>query len=477
MSELPLSPPEPAPRRFSWTIFGAFLVAAFAINYPGRINADSLQQIIQMMVPGQLGDHHSPTVSWLWSLGGHLLGQPAGALLVHCVPFAFFAAVVPQKLDRDRWSLASAGLEAVFKLSLLISPGVIIKDILLAGLILSLLAMVQLTRLPIARRTAAIPIALIALCLLVRPTNFLIFVAAAALALPILVRPISSALRRFVVAGGILLLAVPLVAGVERVVFDPLPRWPEKQLLLFDIAGVSAITGTNQFSRLKEWPADLPSPERCYSSHEWDQLAPWGACPDYSKSYDSIAAWKGRRTFVELWLGTVAAHPVAYIQHRLSYTAHLLDPERATVGEHHTYAINRSDDLEILRRVSAGRIPEDAILMWKENGLTSAFSLLGGILHAPRGAPAAAVVLCFVILLLAWRRRRSGTAPDVPAILAASLGAGNFVMHAILGVASQDRYLFPTLCCGYLALVLALRWNSDRRPTAVAPKAQDEVGA
>src|SRR5688572_27456415 len=59
--------------RFSALLFTAFLIAAFGINYPGRMNEDSLWQFIGWANPEQMNDLHSPFVTWMWSLPAPLL--------------------------------------------------------------------------------------------------------------------------------------------------------------------------------------------------------------------------------------------------------------------------------------------------------------------------------------------------------------------------------------------------------------------
>src|SRR4051794_40236803 len=78
------------PIAFFWPIGIAFTAAAFALSYPGRLNPDSLYAVITMSARDQFGNWHSPTLSWLWSIPGPLLGQPAGALLVQSVLFGLY---------------------------------------------------------------------------------------------------------------------------------------------------------------------------------------------------------------------------------------------------------------------------------------------------------------------------------------------------------------------------------------------------
>src|SRR5687768_12738907 len=102
--------------RFSWLIFAMFLILCVAVNYPGRLNEDSLLQLVGAADRGLLTDLHSPLVTWIWSLPAPVLGQPAAALLVQSLLLACYAAMVPAALPRDARGVAALAIETVFKL-------------------------------------------------------------------------------------------------------------------------------------------------------------------------------------------------------------------------------------------------------------------------------------------------------------------------------------------------------------------------
>src|SRR5256885_302641 len=81
---------------FYWPVGLGFAALCFAVSYPGRLNQDSLYAVITTTSLGELGNWHSATLGWLWSLPGALLGQPAGALLVQSLLLGLFAGFLPR---------------------------------------------------------------------------------------------------------------------------------------------------------------------------------------------------------------------------------------------------------------------------------------------------------------------------------------------------------------------------------------------
>lgn len=446
--------------RFSWLVFTLFLLLCVAVNYPGRLNEDSLEQLVGAADPALRTDIHSPIVTWIWSLPAPLLGQPAGALLVQSLLLAFYAAMVPAALPRDRRGLAALALETVFKLALVVSAGFIIKDILLVGLLLAGLAALQ-------RRWTVAAAALLALALFVRPTNVVMAAIAASLVLALYARSLRSYSAALLIAAALLGASLPVYFGFNRYVARARPGHSEIQLFLFDSAGISARTGKDLFAGLEPWPKGLPDPRRCYTASEAAIMAPWAKCAGYSEAGSTINRL-GPRVLPRWWLGNILAHPLAYAGHRLDFTSNLLDPHEmarrhpvygrftGSVGRH-LYALNRPDQAERFRQAAHGRIAPGDVGWWRGNRAAGLFAALGALVFGFRWTEALALLACALVMASGFRRRWQGRPVAPAALAAAAIGIGNFAMHAMLGVASQDRYLFPTVCCAAFALIALLR--------------------
>lgn len=454
----PLAPEPPA--RFSWLVFALFLILCVAVNYPGRVNEDSLQQLAGAADRASRTDLHSPLVAWIWGLPAPLLGQPAGALLVQSLLLAFYAAMVPAALPRDLRGVAALAMETVFKLALVVSAGFIIKDMLLVGLLLAGLAALQ-------RRWTAAAAGLLALALFVRPTNFVMVGIAAALVLALHARTFRTYAVALAVSAALLLISLPVYFGFNRYVARARPGHAEIQLYLFDSAGISARTGKDLYADLEPWPKGLPDPRLCYTASEAAIIAPWAKCSGYAEAGSTINAL-GPRVLPRWWLLNILSNPGAYAGHRLDFTAHLLDPREsgrnhpvygrlAGQPERHLYALNRPDQAERFRTAAGGRIAADEIGWWRGNRAAGLFAGLGVLVFGFRWTEVFSLLACMAVVAAGFRRRWRGRPVPLAAPAAAALGIGNVAMHAWLGVASQDRYLFPTVCCAAFALGAALR--------------------
>lgn len=473
-------PGAPGPSlRFSPLAFLLFLALCLAVNWPGRLNEDSLQQFIGFLDRDQLGDLHSPLVAWMWSIPALLVKQPAAALIVQSGLLAFWAAMLPGELPRTVAGAAAMAVEAAVKLSAVILAGFVIKDVLLVGLLLAALAALQRAsgsgRRGLWLAAAAL---LLFLSLFVRPTNFVTVAAAAVLVVPLLAL---SWRARAAIFAGILILsgaAVPLSAAFNSALGARRDH-AEVQLILFDAAGISARTGEDRLAGLAGWPAGLPDPRRCYTPAEAAIVAPWAACRGYGPAGQALYA-RDRSAMIGWWLREVAAHPGAWLAHRAGFASHLADPVGAAAAHpvysaaggtgprRYLYSLNRPEEAGRMAATVRGRAPPDAFSQWKETALSRVFARLADTLIGFRAAVPAALLAS--LLLLGWtcmRRLRGRILPPVVVPAAAGLALGNFLMHALLGVASQERYLLPTLFCAAFALIAALRHlaaHEKRRP-------------
>jgi hypothetical protein len=463
-----VTPARGAGVRFHPLVFIAFTLLAVMTNYPGRLNEDSFEQVIGAANHLFLTDHHSPTVTWLWNLPSPLLGQPAAALLVQSLLLAFYAAVLPAALPRGTRAVASLAVEILFKLSLVVSAGFIIKDVLLTGLILCSLAALQLAQSGRATRAWLVFCGvLLMVTLLVRPTNFLMLTIACALCLPLVVPSIRSYVAALAVAAGILVLSVPLYGAINRWIFRARPAHVEIHFFLLDVAGISSATGLDLFSQLPGWSsAKLPPLEECYSAKSVMSFAPYQRCGGYLAAMRQVGASHGYRQFYVWWLRSVASHPFAYARHRAAYAVSLFDSYQTpdpqwipylAAGRRHLYALNTPDRVEDVRRAARGRIGLQEIDWWQGNALSSGFATLRQILFDHRRTELAALLFCILLSAWNWHRHRNDLPVDLPSAVAAGIGIGNAGMHVFLGVASQSRFLLPTLCCAVFGAIAALK--------------------
>lgn len=445
--------------QFHPLLFLVFAVAAFLTNYPGRLNADSFEQLLQAYDPATLTDWHSPIITWLWKLAGMAGPQPAAALAVQCALFAFFAAVLPvfPKIDR-RWAIALAA-EAAFRVALIGLAGIVVKDLMLCAMLLCMIACLQLAQTS-QRKTPYILSAagLLVMSLMVRPTNFLFFAAAWAILSLTLFSSVRSYILAVAIATVAMVAAVPVNNAVNRTLLGAHDAHAEKQLIIFDVAGISKYGGHNGFPEWKGWAnRDLPDPAGCYWTRQWDPFAFYGRCHGYAETFDSVANMH-RQSAISWWLSEVAANPAAYLRHRLAYSRKMfLDPTALIAAGHQVGVTNSVGEAAIRQTYFVHRRGADQIAIWKDNAVSVPLLSVTAAAFSEKAAFLLAVMVCLAVLGWNLRAHFRGEDKDPVLTLVAALGIGNLVMLAFFGVASEGRYLLPTTCCGYLALLMALR--------------------
>lgn len=461
---------EPAVR-FHPAVFVGFLILCLIVGYPGRLNEDSFAQLMGAANQTYLNDLHSPFVTWMWSIPAAATGQPAGALVVNSLLLSLYAAVVPIRLPREFKAVLALVLETLFKLFLAAWASLISKDVVLVALLLAALAAGQLAGKGARRRPWLwAGAACLALSLMIRPSNFVMLAVAVALFLPAVVRSVRSYFVIAAVAAFLLALSVPFYLAANRWLFGARSGHVETQLLLFDAAGISVATGTNQFARLPGWPTDrLPPPADCYTPMQAATMTPWGRCTNYWLAQEQVVARHGRHTIGLWWLRTIVANPLAYARHRAAFSAKLLDartlylppgtrtPPVWKMTGRDIPALNSDGRAGHFARAAAGRPEAAAIQWWRPNRLQLLYLGAAFTLHSHRRTDIVALAACLLVVGAAWRRRRQAKPVLLSATLAGAIGVGNAAMHFALGVAAQQRYLLPTFCCALVALIAYLR--------------------
>ena len=250
---------------------------------------------------GELNDWHAPSVTWLWSLFTPLLGQPAGALLVQSLLMFVYPAIAQRHAGRISSVGAAIGAAmsvawVAFLIALIAVTGQVLKDVVLVGLILCLLAVLDLRSASTPRSAMWLSLGvLLALIMLVRPTNFIML----ALAGVIWAFFVFDSGRRRLMAV-ILILAgcaatFPVSQVVNRVLLTAGDAMAERQLIIFDIAGISSGIKQDLFVELPNWPRDeVLRPWDCYTPKAGDPFL-YGACSRYAELVEPACMKKVRR--------------------------------------------------------------------------------------------------------------------------------------------------------------------------------------
>lgn len=448
---------------FHWVAGIGFAVLCFLLSVPGRLNADSLFSLAAATTPGLTNNWHSATLGWFWNVPGSIMPQPAAALVMQSMMFGIFAGFLPRLPNSARGRVALAG-ELFFRVALAGGAGYVGKD---AVMLMTLLIAVQLLRRATHTRIGwiALPvlIAVTSLFLLVKAPNFLVIVGAAALVLPFFVRSLRRYTVVIVAALAIGTLAIPINRTVDSAIFEARDLHPNKQLVLFDLAGISVRTGENGFAKVAGWPTEaLPTPASCYLPYMWDSFALWAPCGGYAKAYDGL-----ERPLMRRWLVEIAMHPVAYIQHRLAYGDYLLESRDQSTWGIDGRAINDATNPAALAEMHRGMTQlrsRSTIHLWHPSIASNPARWLERVTFKFPKVQWVGLLICLSVLLASWMRRQIGV--RLGALLSAGLGTGNVLMLGVFGVADPGRYMLPTVGLAYMALL-----------AMVAPAAKDRAGS
>jgi hypothetical protein len=306
----------------SGNVLAALIVALFVLNvalhYPGTMSNDSHNQYAEA-ISGHYSDWHPPVMAWLWSVLRLFGDGPAPFLLLHLILYwAGFGLLADgmRRAGMPRMGLLVA-LAGAFPPFLYLNASVA-KDV---GMVASWLAAVglmfwfraQARRIPL--HWCAVIGFLMLYGTLVRG-NALFGLG------PLLLYAFAPArwlrsTRLIAAALVIAVLAIPLTQQLNRVLFHPEGRDPVHSLFLYDLMGIA--THAHDPSLL-EPRATLTARDlqACYSPYWWDSLSPWGRCGALVHRPDDSHATQGEGLALQ-WAKTIAAHPMAYAQHRLKH--------------------------------------------------------------------------------------------------------------------------------------------------------------
>lgn len=429
---------------------------AFAINYPGRLNPDSIDQLTQAVHLQLLNDWHEPWIIGAWRLFSPLAGEPAGALLAQSLLLAVYPALLISRAiaARDR-SAASWALLGLFTASLIEVAGQIVKDALLLGFILCFLAVLDVQGSAEQRRwkmLLALPPAIAAF--LIRPVNAFLFGFPAAVALLAWRVKWRIAVPALLLILAICAIQIPLVKFLDGHILKAPHSNIESSVIIFDVAGISTLSHSDLFATIPGWPTGaLARPWDCYTPYYWDPFK-WGKCGRYFDLFNAHV--RGRYGF---WIKAILSHPGAYLLHRARYAFQSFRSAApmATFGT--PYAINtaatRNDmfgafthgvdmrgQFQLWHRTIASRIVEWIAAI--------VFSKLAGLVE---------MTACFVALYFGIRKGREHV--DDVSLAAASMGVANLLLMAMFGAAAEGRYFLPTYICGLLTLMRAVAGRKD----------------
>ncbi len=234
----------------------------------------------------------------------------------------------------------------------------------------------------------------------------------------------------------------------------------------------------------------------------WDPFAKWGYgdCKRYSYAFEQVTYKVGKTQVIGRWFEIIAAHPLAYIEHRAVFAFTLLRhmspieygqpvnrigvviverQEASTSARDQTENATNSHD-ELLKCQNAvaersGGVLESCsklnmFLPWDGGIKSRPFDIVEQLVFN-RSLIILSPFIC--MFLLAWKFR-DRTPADLLASVSAAVGVGNFLMLVFFGVASDGRYMLPTMVSAIVCLLAVLKAryaskiSSTRRETSAS---------
>jgi hypothetical protein len=430
-------------------LVAALTAAGFGLTvlflYPGYMTNDATY-VYSYIEDWHLGDWQSPLQTMVWWLIDPIAPGPGSMFLLIVTLYWLGFGVIALTVARR-----SAALALLVPLLALTPPAFILlsmiwRDILFSATWLFAAGIVYAVADragPLRRTVQLLALALIAFGILLRPNS----IAAAPLLVAYAIWPARLEWRKTA------LLFIPaLVAGyglVHLVYYEILHvkrENPLHSLMVFDLGGITYFTKENQFP--VTWNAD-ETPllvSQCYEPTHWDSYWTLDPCKfvmaRLERPDDVIF---GSQRLVDAWMGALAAHPLAYLSHRLTVLWTFLAVPNLTLE---LYKIILPDETPIAHNSYF------MALQPLHDALKSTILYRAGFW----------LLLSVAIAGWAWPARR--TPSGAFAISIAAAGIFYVMTFGLLGVATDFRYAHWGVLANLAGLVPALLARAEQRARA-----------
>jgi hypothetical protein len=449
-----------------------FAVLCYAL-FPGRFDADSYNMWLQSAPGIAISDWQSPVLTVAMGVTREFVAGPAILFTLQLATWLFGLYLVTDALIRSGrvWTgqLISLGCAVPLVSYIFLDVN---KDTALASIGMLLVGVLSRAAL-LGRRPSFLGyVGLFALCVLFLDLRHNAFVALAPLLCAFLYL-VTPALRRSPARWIGATLAVLLALGATESwfkyrVIGAVGIHEERTLIMFDLAGVTVFSGRNSSGGLFG-PNFVARATACYSPKFHDPFE-WGPCKEYGQRLAELVQTKpGRDRLYGTWLSAVAAHPIAYVRHRLAYFNVLMRINCADCEDGMTAGVQWERPWRLVpkERVTPVGVMMDRMahrLYWGELG---------------RG-------VLWMLALAAAATALAGSARSAPlrrdGVLALAVVASALIYPLALlplGVAFPQRYLHWSIMLAFVGLPLTVSCLRRRRsalpaqayaPASIAPE-------
>jgi hypothetical protein len=417
-------------------LIAALALAGFAFTlwvfYPGVTTFDSFY-IYQDMAKRAYGDWQSPAMMALWLLIDPIAPGTGSIFLLTAALYWFaFALIAFVVARRSPWLALILPLLG-FMPPAFVLLGVIWRDIpfgvswlLAAGLAFAVARSSWRVRL-LAQTPALV---LFAFGVLLRPNAL----AAAPILAVYLLWPLQFNWRRAAIAYVPAALAVfALVQVVYYGIFQAERQHPLHSIVVFDLGGISHFSGENVFPGNWTPEENETIVSGCYKPIAWDIYWTQEPCMFVMERLEKEKLF-GTSALSSAWLHAVAAHPIAYLEHRSSVEWMFL------TGKNLALWSRALDD-------------PDKIIFADRPRLMALKAVNDVLNETPFFRAGMWLLLDLVLCLLVWRRRHMAGGAFVIGVCGS--GAVYLLSFFAVGVSTDLRYAYWGVLAGLAGMVVA----------------------
>jgi hypothetical protein len=420
-------------------LVAALTAAGFGLTilllYPGYLTNDATY-VHGYIQDWRLGDWQSPLLTMVWWLIDPIAPGPGSMFLLIVTLYWLGFGLIALAVARRSPALALAVPLLALSPPAFLLLSMIWRDMLLSAAWLLAAAIIYAAADrsgPLRRSAQLIGLALIGFGILLRPNS----IAAAPLLIAYAIWP-----ARFEWKRTALMFAPAVVAsyGLVHLVYYEILHVkrenPMHSLLVFDLGGITHFAKENQFP--VSWSAQENEllVTRCYEPTHWDSywtLDPCKFVMGRLERADDVVF--GTQRLVDAWTRAVAAHPLAYLSHRLTFLWTFLALPNFTLE---LYKLILPDETPIAHN------PYFLALLPLHEALKSTILFRAGFW----------LILSAAIVGFAWPARRTPSGAFAVSIAAA--GIVYVLTFGLLGVATDFRYAHWGVVAGLAAFVPAL---------------------
>jgi hypothetical protein len=236
-------------------------------------------------------------------------------------------------------------------------------------------------------------------------------------------------LKRAVAVCLLTLLFAPAHIAADRYIFRVKDIHPISQLQILDIAGITYRSGVDGFQGF--FGPDFVTKNRsCYTPRAWDVYG-WGGCEEV---YENLKPQFGL-PLSKLWLQAIASDPLAYLAHRSAHVNRFLQ-FLCTDCKEMVYTGAQSSNQKDFTF-------EPTFLYKTIDWISEAIN------NSPLGPPYVWLLICLAWSLAAFAIPNETTRRIT--LTVALSGAMYGLAFAVIGIASDYRYIYWTMLCALIA--------------------------